>query len=357
MRTGKGKPAPSSVLAPRDRDAEHLLVPAGRRALTRAALEARCLARLARLLERAAIRRDEDHGRRWKPGDFDILIVETTVAPDAVLYVQFWSEPGQPTLWEVSSGTPNPGARRFITARSRRIIGEMGFAIGGKAGNFRKEVLVRNSGDALAVARDVLRVFHDAFRYRGATPLVARVVEAERSGRAVVHDRFTPEDIVNILRHRGYVTELKKGRQRQPLVFVDAGGFRFVVALAVPADDGCFRCLDVTTIVGHVEGETEAAWLTALNELNARSRVARAWVDGDGDVLAGTSVMCARGVTEDYVVEQVEAWHRSAVELLNNRPSAPRQDDVNGGGDGEQAADVSEDGPAPRRKRPTVVVH
>ena len=354
---GSAKASSSSVLAPRDRGAEHLLVPAGRRVLTRAALEARCLPRLARLLGRAAIRRDEDHGRRWKPGDFDILIVETTVAPDAVLYVQFWAEPGQPTLWEVSSGTPNPGARRFITARARRIIGEMGFAIGGKARNFRKEVLVGNSGDALAVARDVLRIFQDAFRYRGATPLVARVVESERSGRAVVHDRFTPEDVVNILRHRGYVTELKKGRQRQPRVFVDAGGFRFVVALEVPADGGCFRCLDVTAIVGHVEGETESAWLTALNELNGRSRVARAWVDGDGDVLVGTSVMCTRGVTENYVAEQVEAWHRSALDLLNNRPAAVRLDDVDDEGDREQAAGVSEDGPAPRRKRSTEVVH
>jgi len=184
----------------------------------------------------------------------------------------------------------------------------------------------------------------------------ARVLEAERSGRAVVHDRFTPEDVVNILRHSGYVTELKKGRQRQPLVFVDAGALRFVVALEAPADDGCFRCLDVTTVVGHVEGDTERAWLTALNELNGRSRVVRAWVDGDGDVLVGTSVMCARGVTEDYVVEQVEAWHRTALELLNNRPAAAPLDDVDDGGDGEQAADVSEEGPAPRRKRPTEVV-
>jgi len=355
MRSGKA--ALSSVLAPRDRAAEHLLVPAGRRALTREALEARCLPRLARLLERIAIRHGEDHGRHWKPGDFDILLVETTVAPDAVLYVQFWSEPGQPTLWEVCSGTPNPGARRFITARARRIIGEMGFAIGGQAGNFRKKVLVGNSGDALAGAGDVLRIFHEAFRYRGATPLVARVVEAERSGRAVVHDRFTPEDLVNILRHRGCVTELKKGRQRQPLVFVDAGGFRFVVALEVPADDGCFRCLDVTAMVGHVEGDTEAAWLTALNELNARSRVARAWVDADGDVLVGTSVMCTRGVTEDYVVEQIEAWLQSAQDLLNNRPAAAGQQEADDVADGEGAVDVAEGGRAPRRRRPTEVVH
>ena len=89
-----GKAALSSVLAPRDRAAEHLLVPAGRRTLTREALEARCLPRLARLLERTAIRHGEDHGRHWKPGDFDILLVETTVGSDAVLYVQFWSEPG-----------------------------------------------------------------------------------------------------------------------------------------------------------------------------------------------------------------------------------------------------------------------
>ncbi|MFB3853844.1 MAG: YbjN domain-containing protein [Vicinamibacterales bacterium] len=344
-------------LAPRDRSAERVLMPAGPTALTRRDLEARCLMRLARLLGRAAIRRAEDHGRRWKPGDFDIVIVETTLAPDAVLYVQLWSEPGQPTIWEVGSRSANPGAGRFVTTRVRRILRDMGFAADENAGSFRKQALIANSGDALSAARDVLRIFHDAFRYRGATPLVVRVFEYERSGRAVVHNRFTPEDIVNILRFRGYAAEVGMGRERQPLVLVDAGGFRFVVAPAIPSGDGCFHCLDVTTVVGHVEGETESAWLAALNKLNGRSRAARAWVDEDGDVLVGASVMCVRGVTEDYVAERIEAWHRSALELVNNRPGPARGGGLEDGGEGEQAGDVSDDSTAPRRKRQTEVVH
>ena len=83
--------------------------------------------------------------------------------------------------------------------------------------------------------------------------------------------------------------------------------------------DGCFHCLDVTALVGHAREGTRRAWRLAINELNGRSRVARAWLDEDGDVVVGTSLMCGRGVTEAYLAEQIAGWHKSAVDLASSQ--------------------------------------
>jgi hypothetical protein len=37
-------------------------------------------------------------------GDYRFVIFSMTVAPDSDVYVQFWSEPMEPVVWEVSSG-------------------------------------------------------------------------------------------------------------------------------------------------------------------------------------------------------------------------------------------------------------
>ena len=334
------------LLRSREKDVELVLVPAGARKLTLEALEAACLARLARLVAETAIWRRDGYGAAWRVGDHNILIVETTVATDAVLYVQFWSEPEQPTLWEVSSANPQPGVDRFVTDESKRMLAEMGFEIGGKAGNLGKQVHVGNTGDAAAAARDVLRIFHGAFAYRGATALVARVMKGERSGRAVVHTRFEPDDVVTMLRHLGYEAEAKKDGER-PLVLASQGGFGFAVTLDVPAHGGSFRCLDVTALVGHPDEDSHAAWAGAVNELNGRSRVARAWTDEDGDVIVGTSLMCGAGVTEDYIAEQLAGWLRAAVELAASQAGTGREEP----GPGQRQGKEGEEGGHPGRRR------
>jgi hypothetical protein len=119
-------------------------------------------------------------GRSWRPGDYAFLVVETAVAPDAVLYVQFWSEPLDPVLWEVCSGSWNPGARRFVRGRPRQRILEMGFTAGGAARNFQKRLDITTRREAGRVARETLRVFFDAFGYRGTTSLLMKTLVSNR---------------------------------------------------------------------------------------------------------------------------------------------------------------------------------
>jgi hypothetical protein len=193
-----------------------------------------------------------------------------------VLYVQFWSEPDQAVCWEVSSGHRNRGARRFVTRQARRLLADMDFRVRGEARNFGKTATISNKADAAAVARDVLRILHDGFGYTGETALVAKTIASGRSEQAVVHTGLTPDDTVTLLRRLGCETELQKHEQG-PVVFAQWEGFRFVATLAVADDAGVFRCLDLTAIVGQASNATMSAWAAEVNELNAASRVARAW--------------------------------------------------------------------------------
>ncbi len=303
---------------------ERVLLPGGRERLTLSQIEKRCLARLTGLVAETAIWPSDGYRESWRVGDFNILIVETTVAPDAALYVQFWSEPNGPVDWEVSSGHCNPGARKYITKRTRARLGEMGFEIGGGAANFRKEAKVANRGDATAVARDLVRIFHDAFGYRGGTPLVAKVIRAGRCSRAVVHTKLTLHDATTLLQQLGYDTRVfKKGRR--PVVGGRFQDFQFAVVLDAPAKhQGEFHCLDFIASVGQITDRSHAAWGEALNRLNGLSRVVRGWIDDSGNVCVGASLSLMNGATEDEIGHTVASFYRAATELRGGPPKPRR---------------------------------
>jgi hypothetical protein len=299
---------------------ERVLLAGGPEKVTLAQIEKRCLARLARLVADTAIWPSDGYLESWRVGDFNILIIETTVAPSAGLYVQFWSEPGGPANWEVSSGNWNPGARKYITKRTRAMLGEMGFRIGGAAGNFLKQASIGNRGDAVAVAREVLRIFHDALGYRGATPLVAKVTRAARCGRAVVHTRLSETDAATLFRHLGFEASVVK-QGRSPILGCRQGDFTFAVRLDAPSQHrGEFQCLDFITSVGHIADGSHAGWGEALNKLNGMSRIARGWIDPEGHICVGTSLSLFGGQTEDAMAHSIAGWLRAATALVGLPP-------------------------------------
>lgn len=299
----------------RSETSELVLLPGSPEPLSRAQVEQRCLGPLATLLTETANWPAGGFGNAWRIGDFNVLIVETTVAPGAEFYVQFWSEPNGPLAWEVSSGHCNRPLRKFITRRVRTALDRMGFEIGGGAGNFGKRVSIANAGDAAAVARDVVQIFWGAFGYRGGTPMVARVIRDGRCARAVVHRAFTLDDATTLLQYLGYETKIfKKGRR--PVVGGRFQDFQFAVVLDVPAERrGEFQCLDFVTSVGHITDGSHAAWGEALNRLNGLSRVARGWIDDEGSVCIGTSLGLRGGMTEDEIGNTIAGWYRAATEL------------------------------------------
>ncbi len=173
-----------------------------------------------------------------------------------------------------------------------------------------------------AVAHDVLRIYHDALGYRGATPLVAKLITAERSGRAVVHYGFKAPDAATLVERLGFDTILNTTGTR-PVIEARCGDLAFLVTVDAPADEhGTYQCLDFTPAAGNLAVGSAAAWSGAINQLNGLSRVARAWTDVDGNVLVGTSISAIGGVTEESIANVVAGWRR-AVDNLRGGPPKP----------------------------------
>ena len=124
-----------------DTEREDILVEGGDEDLSPDEIRARCETRVRTLIAETCRWRVRDHGRTWTPGDFRILIFETTVGRDAELYVQFWSEPRESVAWEVSSGHVNPAVRPFV-AEAQQTLGAFGFEIGGAARNYARTVTI-----------------------------------------------------------------------------------------------------------------------------------------------------------------------------------------------------------------------
>src|SRR5204862_1069774 len=66
----------------------------------------------------------------WQIGDYRFLIVEFCPSAETCLCLQFWSEPDEPVLMEVSSGDWNPAALRYVWHDERRLLEERGFVAG-----------------------------------------------------------------------------------------------------------------------------------------------------------------------------------------------------------------------------------
>lgn len=144
-------------------------------------------------------------------GDYRFVVFEIEVSPETLVYVQFWSEPMEPVLWEVSSGRWNPPADEWLAGERAQRIEALGFTIGGQAENYHREIEVATAADIATVAKEVVKIFYAGFDYRGAQPIVAKLVWEGRSESNETYDAFTPDDVGKVFAGLGY-------RVREPLV-------------------------------------------------------------------------------------------------------------------------------------------
>jgi hypothetical protein len=137
-------------------------------------------------------------------GDYRFVSMSTEVAPDTHVYVQFWAEPDDVVLWEVSSGRWNPPADKWLEGERSRRIESFGFEIGGEAENYQREIHLRTPADYARVARTVVDIFWSAFEYRGLTPIEAIAVYESRAQEKPVHEELCADDLARLFRACGF---------------------------------------------------------------------------------------------------------------------------------------------------------
>ena len=168
----------------------------------------------------------------WKIGDHNFLIAEVRPDPQTCLYIQFWSEPHEPVCAEVCSGEWNPGAVKYVRQQQRDRVAALGFAVGGQAGNFQKELPIETSAEAESAAREVLGIFFEVFGYRGQWPLELKMHQGERAAHRPVYSSVTPADFACLAAHLGL--DMDAYDRSQPVLHLRRGKKRFIASVDGP---------------------------------------------------------------------------------------------------------------------------
>lgn len=274
--------------------ATHILLPASRKALTRDQLRSALEDRLRDLLARVCLW-DEDA----PVGDHRFCILSYAPAKDVGVYIQFWSEPDDVVLWEVSSGNWHEPTKAYMKGERSARVKAAGFRIGGQARNFRREVAVDDDFGIQTLASAAIDLLYDALGYRGRQALEVQAVADTRAPRLPVYAAIEPDDMAAILERAGYACDVGDRRRGMTPVLVERGGLRATLLL-----------------MSRVRGE-DAYEAAVIGLAPAGSPAA------DAPFLDGTEVTPLHffgGVTADWIVLQVGDWFRTARAEAGQKP-------------------------------------
>jgi hypothetical protein len=247
------------------------------------------------------------HGSGWNIGDFRYLVVSAAPDADARLYVQFWSEPRQRVMTEVSSGEWSPGTIRYIGPTERHALEARGYIIGGRARNYGKELVIDSVAAAEAAAMEVLHLFFDVFGYRGQWRLN---VERHRGGRTEHHPvltSVTPDDFAHIAVRAGCEATVKTAADT-PFVVLRRGRREFLALMEwqVPGQQ-LFSLIALQAdlrLTQPVPNEA-IAWVNSSMHLVKVSRT------GDDRVRLSMPLVVSGGVTADWIAQSLQHWIKS----------------------------------------------
>ena len=243
----------------------------------------------------------------WKVGDYNFIVVSLSPAGDdrASLYVQFWSEPLEPVLVEVSSGNWNPGAVKYIRHPQRQALEALGFKIGGRAGNFRKDVVVRSADEAERAASEALSIVFDVFQYRGRESLSIKCHRGERAKHTAAHNSLTREDFIKLALEGGFRASEIPQEHDTPVITLARGHFRSVALLRsrVP-NSKLFASVLLRAIVrGAAQGLPGH-----VGRAQRRLAPANLIEDSDGTVWAQAELVFDGGVPTAWIIESLKRW-------------------------------------------------
>ena len=181
-------------------------------------------------------------------GDYRFCIISYDLPGQVEIFLQFWSEPGEPVEWEVSSGKWNPPTEVYLAVHRAQRIEAAGFEMGGEAQNYQKDVDVNTPRQVAALARQVVVLLYDALDYRGQQALKVQAVADSRATLRPVYDSLSPDDFATLLERAGYACEVGDEADDEETetvtVSVRRYGIRAMALLTVRApDDGGFEVI------------------------------------------------------------------------------------------------------------------
>ena len=246
-------------------------------------------------------------GSGWKIGDFNYLVVSLSPDADTSLYVQFWSEPREQVLTEVGSGNWCPGAIRYIGPAQRKALEERGYALGGRARNYTKELVIESAMDAEAAALDILQIFFEVFGYRGQWKLEIERHRGERASHEAVHTSVTPEDFAKVAIQIGCKATVRTDEDT-PVVVLKRGRSTFFAVMHWRVTGGSlFSLISLQGELRLKEPITDEA-IAHVNSTMHLVKLCRS--DGDA-VRVQMALALSGGVTAAWISKSLEHWIKS----------------------------------------------
>ena len=246
-------------------------------------------------------------GSGWKIGDFNYLVVSVAPDADTSLYVQFGSEPGERVLTEVSSGEWCPSAIRYIGPAQREALVARGYALGGRARNYQKELVIDSPAAAEAAALDVLQVFFEVFGYRGQWRLDVERHRGERADHDAVYTSVTPEDFAIVATRAGWKATVTKSGDA-PIVALTRGRRAFLARMdwRVPGQN----LYSLVALQAELTLE-EPVSDEAISRVNSTLRLVKVWRTDRRTVRMHMPLVLNGGVTAAWLAQSLQHWMSS----------------------------------------------
>jgi hypothetical protein len=248
-----------------------------------------------------------EDGSGWKIGDFNYLVVSVAPDADTSLYVQFWSEPRERVLTEIGSGEWCPGAIRYIGPAQRKALDARGYALGGRARNYGKELVIDSAAAAEAAALEVLQIFFEVFGYRGQWRLDIERHRGERADHDPVYTSVSPDDFAKVAARAGcHATVTNSGDT--PLVALTRGQRKFqaVMDWRVPKQNlySLVALQAELTLKQPVSDE-------AISRVNSTLKLVKVWRTDRSTVRMHMPLVLNGGVTAVWLVQSLQQWMSS----------------------------------------------
>ena len=286
----------------------------------------------------------------WEVGDYRFLVLDFCPRKDVGLYVQIWTEPGEPVLIEACSGAWNPTARPYVQAPQRAALRKLGYRVAGQARNYQKYWTLSPLADARALAGELASILVDVFGYRGRHPLEMAFCSDSRTTTARVFPALAIDDVKRMLGMAGcrVVDAEPAGRVkpdvRRRLIHVDEP-FPMVVEMRGQAGKtpATYEAMRLVTPLPAGRGLPQ----DALELLVRECPFGRTFRDDDGDLLFIADLVVV-GTTVRWFLTALRVWmhmRQRVVEMLRLvlAPPSSRAGSRTGGAGG----DGGEDGPEP----------
>jgi hypothetical protein len=245
-------------------------------------------------------------------GAYRFFILDFSPREQVSLYLQVWSEPGDPVLFEVSSGYGYAPTEAYLTQTMKEALLGRGFEFRGPAKNFQKKVVVTGRSTIRTLAREMLAIAVDVLGYDGKVPLTFRFHQDSRTEQGRLFRGIQPNDFQRLLERWGITAKFTP--DDQPVLNCRSTGLRFVVRFHVECSPS-FSLFEIATCDAIVKVKAGQAHGFA-NEINLQLITGRAIAMPPDSVALSLAIVVGGGVAPENLRRQVLGWAEQARKVI-----------------------------------------